>query len=356
MRRGLRGIGDAITADFNEFTSDMDAGGRFLGDVGTAIGKFSDAEGPAATGAATKHLIGQIIGPPIKHDLDLAEKEIGDIADFAGGFAFGEPTGTRQVDTQGDGVREAFDRANENQIDIVEGQAQATGSADAGQESVKTPPRGLKPPPIPATMGVEPIEVIRGTDRSVFFPKEGRDIMGDPTSSQDLRRGLEVPEGFDEATGARVGRLMGGGMSMDEAIAAMDDQDQTAASHVAAGAQVLRAHADAASSHTDDQGMLWITQIGLDGTILMTNTGVSVLQEAKVGQMRDPLGNVTPMLLYPSVQDRTGRQQYGAVPFSELGIDDDDLEGQRRAEERWRELITRFPSHEVIDAMIAEGV
>jgi hypothetical protein len=39
-----------------------------------------------------------------------------------------------------------------------------------------------------------------------------------------------------------------------------------------------------------------------------------------------------------------------------LGVDPDDEEQVRRVEERWRELILKFPSHEVIDAIIAEGV
>jgi hypothetical protein len=355
LRRGVNAIGDSIAADVDEFTSDMRAGGRFIGNVGDAAGQFIDAEGAGETGVAARHLLGQIIGPPIEDVANEAGAAFNDLGEFTANFFGMVPDDGFTRDAEGNITAVPVEDAG-----VVDNLNANDGT---GVESIKTPP-ALKAPPIAhdspdllESQGLEPVEVIRGTNRSLFFPKTGNDFTGERTVSQDLRRGLEVPEGFDEASGARIGRLMQGGrgMSMGDAIAAMDAQDQTAASAVAAGAAELRAYADAASNHTDAEGNLWITQIQQDGTFLMTNTGVSVLEEAKVGQMKDPLGNVSSFLLYPSMVDRLGNQQYGAVPLDELGIDPDDTETIRRAEERWRELIVRFSSDDVIDAMIAEG-
>lgn len=373
-------------------------GGEFVGRVGDAF-RRPVAEGARGVGERARAVAGSLLGPPIegigelvKEDLDTFSQDISDIGNFAGGFfstaQAGEPTGTRDVDTQGQvptgdlqasiedgpgpgrsvarprlgdvsGVlpvvpgTERITEADLGSFGVTPEEAarnanapvgdptnfQVQDNADPGQQSIAAPPQQ------------QSVEVIRGTS-----------ITDDFFAGPD--KGLNIPRGFDRATGRRIAALTRQGASIPQAIDAMSAMDDAAARLINAGANRRNSFANSTTRFNSNRGIV-LQQIDDEGNVGFIDTGFNQILEPKVGNLitKNAIGEQTsvPSLMYPVhnfdtgepvIDPITGLQDIASIPFAEIGIDPNNEEAKQEAITEWQQLLSEgFTTDEIIEAM-----
>jgi hypothetical protein len=372
---GLEDAGRTAIAGFDDLGGALFSEDRSAHGVGSALGDI-------AKGGA-----GVVVNAPIRAArtaFDLTKAGVGGAINAGAGFLgfdapptssaalADEPTGTLPVDTQGERspFRADFDRAIENQIDIVAG-TQPEPDVDnllagdgTGAQSLKAPPIAADSPDLRSFRGLDPIEVIRGTTRTLAFPRSGEDpITGETHRSDDPRAGLEVPFGFDAATEQRIGALTGiARVDRAEVINAMAALDDASARMTNAGANIRNAHANSTMEIPSTTGihLMIMDDAGNPGFI---DTGLDQLLEPMIGNILSDSGitkTSTPTLLYPKwdfttgepVIGPSGNQDIGQIQFSRLGIDEGDQDAQQKAIREWNEMAAQgFNSDEIIEAL-----